>query len=81
MERDLSRDGYLNQAPSAFEGEPSAQQEARAHQRRKDGVKYELRVIEGSGGLLELVEEPPKESWFHEWARIMYLMQRSGWGI
>ena len=74
MESELSRDGYL-------EHEPLVDSETRAHQRRKDGVEYKLRVIHGSGGLLELVEEAPKQSWFHEWARIMYLMQRSGWGI
>ena len=74
MESELTRDGYI-------EPELLALVETRAHRRRKDGVEYKLRVIEGSSGLLELVEEPPKQSWFQEWARIMYLMQRSGWGI
>ena len=49
-------------------------QSVRAHRRRQDGVQYKLRVIEGSGGLLELVEEPPKSRhWFIEWARLMQL--------
>jgi len=50
------------------------QQTVRAERRREDGVEYKLRVIHGSGGKLELVEEPPRnQHWFHEWARIMYL--------
>ena len=68
MESELTNAGYRNQ-------------EFRAHQRRKDGVRYKLRVIEQSGGMLELVEEAPKEPWFVEWARVMHAMQRSGWGI
>ena len=51
---------------------------ARARRTRQDGVKYKLRVIEGSGGLLELVEEKPPRHWFHEWARAMSV---AGWGI
>ena len=51
---------------------------ARAHRQRQDGVEYKLRVIEGSGGLLELVEHQPRRSWFHDWARAM---QFSGWGL
>ena len=50
----------------------------RAEKRRRDGVQYKLRVIHGSGGLLELVEEEPPRSWFMEWAR---LMQHTGWGM
>jgi hypothetical protein len=48
-------------------------EELRAHQRRRPGVPYELRVIDGSGGMLELVEDrvPAKRHWFHEWARAM----------
>ncbi len=42
------------------------------------GVQYKLRVIENSGGMLELVEERPKLHWFLEWASVM---QRSGWGF
>ena len=53
-------------------------QAVRAHRRRKDGVKYTLRVIEGSGGLLELVEERPRPSAFSEWARVM---QYTGWSL
>ena len=46
----------------------------RAQRQRQDGVPYELRVIEGTGGMLELVEEPSRnEHWFHEWARLMHL--------
>lgn len=46
----------------------------RAERRREHGVEYKLRVIEGSGGMLELVEKPPRSKhWFHEWARLMYL--------
>ncbi len=54
------------------------QQAVRARRRRQDGVAYKLRVIEGSDGLLELVEEPRPRHWFVEWARIM---QYSGWSI
>ena len=50
------------------------QQSVRAQRQRQDGVQYELRVIEGTGGMLELVEEPSREKhWFHEWARLMHL--------
>lgn len=60
--------------------EASAEQcTARAHRQRQQGVEYKLRVIEGSGGLLELVEQQPRRrSWFHDWARAM---QFSGWGL
>ena len=54
------------------------QQAVRAHRRRKDGVKYTLRVIKGSDGLLELVEERPRPSAFSEWARVM---QYTGWSL
>ncbi len=55
------------------------QESVRAHRRRQDGVQYKLRVIEGSGGLLELVEEqPPSRPWFLEWAR---LMQFANWTL
>ena len=53
-------------------------QAQRAHRRRQDGVQYKLRVISGSGGMLELVEEEPPRHWFHEWSRIMQL---TGWGL
>ena len=47
---------------------------------REDGKEYVLRVIEGSGGQLELVEieQQKKLHWFFEWARIMQL---TGWGM
>lgn len=52
----------------------SNQRTVRAQRQRQDGLQYELRVIEGTGGMLELVEEPSrKEHWFHEWARLMHL--------
>lgn len=55
------------------------EQTIRAHQRRQDGVAYKLRVVPGSGGLLELVEQPPKPSgWFAEYARAMQLTTWSG---
>ena len=55
------------------------QHSKRAHRQRQEGVEYKLRVIEGSGGLLELVEQEPRQrSWFHDWARAM---QFSGWGL
>ena len=54
------------------------EQSVRAHQRRQEGVQYKLRLIHGSGGLLELVEEQPPRHWFSEWARIMHL---TGWSI
>ena len=43
----------------------------RAQRRREDGVSYTVRVIPRSGGMLELVEERPKNNPFHEWARAM----------
>ena len=50
------------------------EQPIRAHQRRQEGVEYKLRVVPGSGGLLELVEQPPKANgWFAENARAMQL--------
>ena len=50
------------------------EQPIRAHQRRQDGVEYKLRVVPGSGGMLELVEQPPKPSgWFAEYARAMQM--------
>jgi len=59
--------------------ETSAQLDDRAQRCRQPGVQYKLRVIEGSGGLLELVEqESPGRHWFMEWARAM---QHSGWTL
>ena len=53
------------------------QRMVRAQQARQPGVQYKLRVIEGTGGLLELVEQRPKaKGWFAEYARVMQL---SGW--
>lgn len=34
---------------------------------RKAGVVYELKLIEGSGGQLGLVEVPPEPSFFVRW--------------
>ena len=63
----------------SYENALAQQRTVRAHRPRQDGVQYKLRVIEGSGGLLELVEEQPRNrSWFHDWARAM---QFSGWGL
>jgi dethiobiotin synthetase len=63
----------------SYQGALAEQRIARAHRQRQEGVEYELRVIEGSGGLLELVEHRrPQRSWFHDWARAM---QFSGWGL
>ena len=47
--------------------------ELRAHRIRRPGVPYKLRVIDGSGGMLELVEEDPRPRahWFFEWARAL----------
>jgi len=57
----------------------AAARRERAHRQRQDGVEYKLRVIEGSDGLLELVEiQPQRRSWFHDWARAM---QFSSWGL
>lgn len=53
------------------ETEALDQVKRRATRRRVDGVKYKLCVIPGSGGQLELVEEPPPRNWFHECARAM----------
>ena len=39
------------------------QRRVRAHQQRQEGVEYKLRVIEGSGGLLELVEHQLRRGW------------------
>ena len=50
----------------------------RACRRRKQGKEYKLRVIHGSGGMLELVEVEPRRHWLHEWARIGEI---SGWGL
>ena len=53
------------------------QRMVRSQQTRQPGVQYKLRVIEGTGGLLELVEQPPKaKGWFAEYARVM---QFSSW--
>ncbi len=44
----------------------------RAQNPRKPEQNYELRVIHGTGGLLELVEiQPRKHQWFHDWVRAM----------
>jgi hypothetical protein len=56
--------------------EIAERRKVRAHRRRKQGVEYKLRVIHGSGGMLELVEEEKPRHWFAEWARIMQL---TGW--
>lgn len=55
------------------------QLELRSHKRRQPGVEYTLQLIDGSGGMLELVEKPPVEtrSYFQEWARAL---QHSHWG-
>ncbi len=50
----------------------------RTHTRRKDGVQYKLRVVDGTGGMLELVEVPPPRTWFEEWTRVMHI---TGWSI
>ncbi len=50
----------------------------RTQKRREEGVQYKLRVVEGTGGMLELVEEQPPRHWFEEWTRVMHL---TGWGI
>ena len=64
----------MNVEKSSSEDLLSEQRSFRAQRERQDGVQYELRVIEGTGGMLELVEEPSrKEHWFHEWARLMHL--------
>ena len=52
----------------------------RASKRPEQGVSYRLRVIKGSGGLLELVEERPRLTWFQEWARAMHMSGTGGWG-
>jgi len=58
---------------------PSREYMDRAHRRPQAGVEYELRVIHGSGGMLELVEkEPRRRHWFMEWARAM---QYGGWTL
>lgn len=42
-------------------------QSERGLQRRKEGVDYQLRVVPGSGGRLELVERPPQKLRMLEW--------------
>ncbi len=61
-----------------YEDEVQKNRIERAGKRPQEGVKYKLRVIHGSGGMLELVEEEPPRSWYMEWAR---LMQHAGWGM
>ncbi|MEM7077502.1 MAG: hypothetical protein AAF513_02635 [Pseudomonadota bacterium] len=56
----------------------AARREQRAHLRPQAGVDYRVRVIPGSGGQLELVEQEPKRSTFLEWSRMMHY---SGWGF
>ncbi len=52
----------------------SEQQRTRAHRSREPGVEYKLRVIEGTNGMLELVEvQPKKQHWFLQWAHLMAL--------
>ena len=50
----------------------------RALKRRKEGAEYRLRVIPHADGLLELVEVPPKQNGFLQWAAQMQFM---GWHI
>ena len=53
------------------------QRMVRAQQVRQPGVQYKLRVIAGTGGLLELVEQPPQaKGWFAEYARVMQFSGR-----
>jgi dethiobiotin synthetase len=69
----------MKEMAMSYEKALAEQRTARAHRQRREGVEYKLRVIEGSGGLLELVEkQPQRRSWFHDWARAM---QFSGWGL
>jgi len=62
----------------SYEEALAEQRIVRAHRQRQEGVEYKLRVIEGSGGLLELVEKQPQRSWFHDWARAMPF---GSWGL
>ena len=56
----------------SYEEALAEQRIVRAHRERQEGVEYKLRVIEGSNGMLELVEKQPRHrSWFHDWARAM----------
>ena len=50
----------------------------RAHRRREADVEYELRVIEGSDGLLELVAKPKPRGWKSE---LLHLAQFSIWPL
>ena len=50
----------------------------RALKRRKEGAEYKLRVIPNSNGMLELVEVPPKQNAFLQWAA---QTQFIGWHI
>ncbi len=44
----------------------------RAHRQREPKNNYELRVIDGAEGMLELVEvQPRRHQWFHDWVRAM----------
>lgn len=54
--------------------------ELHGHEQRRAGVPYKLSVIDGSGGMLQLVEEDrrPKAHWFFEWTRAM---QFSNYGM
>lgn len=48
------------------------EQPERAHKEPEPKGNYELRVIDGAGGMLELVEvQPRKHQWFHDWVRAM----------
>ncbi len=56
-----------------YEIEAVRNRTARAHARRKEGVEYQLRMIPGSGGQLELVELEARKSRMLEWAHLMNL--------
>ena len=70
----VKKEKVMKVEKSLTEELPLDQRSVRAQRRAVDGVQYELRVIEGSNGMLELVEEPSRDKhWFHEWARLMHL--------
>lgn len=59
--------------------EPEPEEEPQTpptHRRRKEGVQYKLRVVDG--GQLVLVEERPRGHWLEEWARSIHF---NGWGL
>ena len=47
--------------------------EERASKLRKEGVEYKLRVIPGTGGKLELVEQEPRRTGMLRWAHFMLI--------